>query len=105
MACTLRIDDLERHQSTGLVIRVNHSFVLEIDGDQVSRGKSLELEGDPTADDYIPFENLTEETIKEWVLAQYPDTVLEDMVEPLTEQYQDELARRNRPVIEMGLPW
>ena len=67
---TWSINDMQRTDSDGVVFLVYWSMVAASDGDPsytASEGGKLRCEGDPTSPDFIPYADLTENDVLDWV--------------------------------------
>ena len=76
-----------------------HWRVTAVDGEySASSYGTCGFTPDPSADDYVPYESLTEATVLEWVYA----AVDKDAVEAgLTAKIEDQ----KNPTTEAGVPW
>jgi len=98
----LHIANLDRALPAGIVTTV-HWTASQTDGDfTASAYGSLGVPpGDPTAPGFIPFEDLTEEQVKQWVL----DTMGEEQVEALQANLDGQIEAQKHPTSASGLPW
>jgi hypothetical protein len=90
-----RIDDLERHKDTGLVF-VAHWRVDAVDGEHTAGAYGSV--GFTRGDDFIPFEELTEAQVVEWVKAQLDVAEIEASL-------AGQINKQKNPVTAHGLPW
>ena len=92
------IAQLERNADDNGVV-IAHWRVSAVDGDySASSYGTCGFTPDPTSDDFVPFEDLTEALVIEWV----KDSLDVEAIEAgLTAQIEDQKA----PKTEAGLPW
>ncbi len=98
---TWKIDQLERNPLTGVVITVQWEChgVDDETQNSVYISSSLRLPpNDPDNPDFIPFDELSEQAVLEWVWQG-----------PTKEQYETSVAEqielKNNPPIVTGVPW
>lgn len=101
---TWQVQDMKRNSSDSGVFEVSwvvwavreEKYVTEVNG-------IIELTPDPTSDSFIPFENLTQDTVIAWV-----KNVLEEGV--VEQEARDKLNILHpvldiTPVVQSGTPW
>ena len=105
MTTNWQIVDLKRKPDTGLVFEITYiiNFThLEKEDRHVGM---IELAGDPLSESFIPFNELTEETVLQWV----KDSLGEERITTITTDIQtriEELVEReNNPTFLQGFPW
>lgn len=92
-----KIEDLERNSDDGVVVA--HWRVNKAQGENVASSYgAVSFTPDPSSDDYVAFDNLTEAVVIEWVKAAIDTTALEDMLDA-------ELTEQATPSIITGTPW
>ena len=96
---TWTISTMERNTSDDGVI-VAHWRVTEVDGDHsASAYGTASFDYDASADDFVPYADLTEEVVLGWCWA---DGVDKDAIEAsLTAKIEEQKA----PTTETGVPW
>lgn len=93
------VDSLERRVSDGLVKTV-HYRVGATDGTHTSGAYgSVELEGGSVV---VPYEDLTEEVVIEWVKAKLGG---DEAVAQVETALQADIAKKAAPVMASGTPW
>lgn len=98
MAATWTISELERQTADGGVI-VAHWRVTDVDGEySASAYGTASFTPDPTAPDFIPYENLTEADVLGWVYTRLDKTAVETSL-------AGKIESDKNPVIASGLPW
>ena len=112
ITCTWSVNNMTHKDSDGGVILVYWSCVAASDGDPVytaTEGGKLRCEPDPSSPDYIPYANLTEADVLNWVY----DSLVEGEETPAeakarveanrTAKVQGQIDRANTEAD--GLPW
>ena len=95
---TWTIANLERDVATGGVT-VCHWSVTEVDGDySASAYGTVGLTPDATAEDFIPYDSLTEDVVLGWVQADVDQTAIEA---GLTANIEEQKT----PATATGMPW
>ncbi len=90
------VEHLERNADTGGVISA--IWGMSVDGVLVKTGKHVFLDKDPTAEDFIPFESLTEQTVLSWLDADLDFSKIQDeLLNPKPQVQTTQLVA--------GLPW
>ena len=95
MNITYKIDNLDRQTSDGLVITA-HWRVNAVDGEHTAGAYGSV--GFTRGDDFIPFEELTEAQVLEWVKAQLE-------VEQIEAALAQIIAEQKAPSKISGTPW
>jgi hypothetical protein len=95
MNITYKIDNLERQVSDDLVI-VAHWRVDAVDGEHTAGAYGSV--GFTRGDDFIPFEELTEAQVIDWVKAQLD-------VEQIESNLANQIEALKEPKSVSGLPW
>jgi hypothetical protein len=98
----LQIVNAERQLPSGLITTL-HWTASQTDGDfTASAYGSLGVPAkDPSDPTFIPFDSLTEEQVKQWVL----DTMGEEQVEALQANLDGQIEAQKHPTSASGLPW
>jgi L-aminopeptidase/D-esterase-like protein len=92
---TFTIANLERQADTGLVTTI-HWTATKQDGDAVaSTYASMAVEA---GDNFVPFEQLTEQAVIDWVKAKLD-------LESLEASLDAQIAEQKTPKVLSGLPW
>ena len=92
---TFKINNLERQSDTGLVTVV-HWTAVKVDGDaSASVYASMAVEA---SEEFVPFEQLTEEVVVEWVKAKLD-------LESIEAALDAQINEQKNPTITCGLPW
>jgi len=98
----IQIAQLDRTLPSGVVNTI-HWQASQTDGDfTASAYGSLGVPAaDPTAPGFIPFEELTEEQVKQWVIT----TMGEEQVAALQANLDGQIEAQKHPTSASGLPW
>ena len=99
------IADLRRYPENGLVFNVTYiiNFTLEdIEDRLVGR---LQLEGNSEDENFIPFEELTEEVVIGWVKETLGEEEIEEIYSNMETILEEKLERKNNPPFLGGRPW
>ena len=98
----IQIVQLDRTLPDNVVTTV-HWTASQTDGDFTasSYGSLGVPAADPSAPGFIPFESLTEEQVKQWVL----DTMGQEQVAALEASLQGQIDAQKNPTSASGLPW
>lgn len=99
----IHITSLEKITSTGLVTSILYNLQKAV-GEHTAEhlGLTLRISGDPSSSDFVAYENLTEDIVKAWVLASYPQLeldALEDELDHFIANKVDSSGKSN------GIPW
>lgn len=92
---TFKINNLERQAESGLVTVVHWTAVKEDGEDVASVYASMSVEA---GDEFVPFEQLTEEVVVEWVKAKLD-------LESIEASLDAQIAAIKQPTVLSGLPW
>ena len=98
----LTIAQLERTLPSGVVCNIHYRFDL-VDGDY-SNGAygTVSVTGDPNADGFIAFDDLTEETVKTWVVNALGG---QEKVDEIEAALQAKIEEDKNPTSSVGMPW
>jgi hypothetical protein len=105
MTANWTIYDVKYQTTDGLVISVTYGYVATLESIMDRHVGQVQLQGDPTSSQFIPYEQLTPETVVQWVkssLGQEQVSQIETQVQNAATQKQ---AAREAQTIKSGLPW
>jgi len=91
-----KIANMERHLEDGIVYTIHWTASLQDEGLTASSYGSVGLQA--PEEDIIPYENLTEEIVVEWIKA-----ALE--VESIETALEAQIQLQREPVSASGIPW
>lgn len=98
---TWTIKELERNVADGGVTVVHYGCDVSDGTESIGAYGTISLTPDATADDFVPFENLTEEQVIGWV----QDALGEETVANIQTQLDAKLDEKLNPVTAVGKPW
>lgn len=93
-----QIVQLERQTQTGGVVVAHWRCEAEQDGASAAAYGSVSFTPDPDADDYVPYDELTQDDVLDWVYSSVDKDETESAL-------QAQLDEKLNPKIEVGLPW
>jgi hypothetical protein len=101
MQVTWRIANLERTLPSGVVFAV-HYTIDAVDGEYSSGAYgSIGVAGDPNQKNFVAFENLTKETVIQWV----KDQLGADKIVEIEAALAGQIEAKKNPKSATGLPW
>jgi len=95
-----KIANMERRSSDGYVTTVHWTASKTVDGFVASSYGSLGL-SDTESETFIPFEDLTEEIVIDWV----KDKLGEETLAAMELAYDNNIAMQQNPPVVSGTPW
>lgn len=105
MITTWQILDTNYQIADGLIIKIMYRCVVQLDNLIDRKIGEIELTGDSTLSDFIPFDSLTEANIIEWVKA----SLGEEQVTSIETNLQTNVVARKEAqdaqTTKQGLPW
>lgn len=105
MTTTWRIIDTISKKSDGLITKVIYECRLKLEDDRVSSIGEITLTGDSTNPNFVPFSDLTEQTVIGWVQS----SLGEDQVTAIETKLQNRIsahkAAKEAETEQNGLPW
>lgn len=93
-----KIANLEHNVADGGVVTAHWRCTLTEEDKSVGSYGTVSFTPDPSASDFVPYENLTEEVVLTWVFAEVNK---EEVETSLTTKLE---AEKN-PTVTAGLPW
>lgn len=105
MKTNWKIADLKRKTDSGLVFEVVYIINFELD-DESDRHVGIEkFEGNPSDPSFVPFENLTEEIVLQWIKEKLGQEEINKISSEIETRLQDRIFKKNNPEFLNGLPW
>jgi hypothetical protein len=105
MNTEIKAVDLKRIPTTGLVFEVTYIMNFELEGEVDRKIGKIEFQGDPNDPNFIPYNNLTEETVTGWVT----QALGQDEINSIEAEFEAELQARvdakANPQHLSGTPW
>jgi hypothetical protein len=98
------IAGMKRIEATGLVVDVTYIFNAEEDGIMDRKFGSMTFSGSTTEPGYIPYEDLTESDVLDWVYAKLGSekVAIETSV---TTRVQELVTQKQQNPYSQGVPW
>lgn len=101
MEIKYNIRQLDRNTSDGGVTTAHWNVVATEDKYSATAYGSVSFMPDPLNESFIPFENLTEEIVVQWIKNKLGEEYITSLEQNLTKQIEDQKA----PKVVSGLPW
>lgn len=105
MKTSWKITQLRRKPLTGLVFTVAYAIDFEIENEFDFYISNIELEGDETSPNFIPFENLTEEIVLGWVKNKLGEDKIKEIENDVKNKLENRIYIKQNPSFFEGLPW
>ena len=105
MEINWKIIEIERMLDNDMVIKV--TYVCNVNSPNFMDRKigEITLEGDTSSEGFIPFEDLTEETVITWVKNTLTESGVEDIETKIINRLNVREDKLNNKITEKGLPW
>jgi hypothetical protein len=105
MTTTWQIIDTTSRKSDGLITKVLYECRLKSEDDRVSSIGEITLTGDSTLSDFIPFSDLTEQTVIEWIKSSLGEDQVTAIETKLQNRISTRKAAKEAETEQKGLPW
>lgn len=105
MITTWKIANAKRKTASGLIIEVIYIINFELEEESDRHVGIAQFERDPAAPGFVPFEQLTEPVIIDWVKAQLGDEKINAIVTEVETRLQERINEKNNPAFLEGVPW
>jgi hypothetical protein len=105
MKTTTKIANLKRKPTTGLVFEVTYIMNFELENETDRKVGMIEFEGDETDPNFVPFEDLTEETVLGWVTATLGEEQISTIETEFETRLQERIDKKASPEFLTGTPW
>ena len=102
---TFKIANMKRTPDAGVVVKVVYIMEFEYNGISDRHVGSIELAGDASAPDFIPFEDLTEEIVIDWVKAELGEAKLAEIDNEFQNRLEAKYQAKQNPEFISGKPW
>lgn len=96
------IENMKRQVANDLVVEVTYRVVGKQEGLLADHRGKVTLEGDPEAEGFIPFAQLTEAQVVQWVKDSVDVAAIESQVQTVLDA---KIAKRAEREVVSGLPW
>lgn len=105
MTTTWKIAQLKRNPTNGLVFEVTYIMNFELENETDRHVGSVELEGDPTSETFVPYEELTELIVLEWVKEELTQAKITEIETSMETRLEDRIEKKANPEFLTGTPW
>lgn len=105
METNWKIVELKRKPDTGFVFEVTYIMNFKLENHEDRHVGMIEVGGSPDDPDFIPFDNLTEEIVLNWVKTKLGDTEISRIQSEAQSRLQERIDREANPEFLQGLPW
>jgi hypothetical protein len=105
MKTTTKIANLKRKPTTGLVFEVTYIMNFELEGETDRKIGTVEFEGDINDPNFVPFEDLTEETVLGWVTSTLGEEQISAIETEFEVRLQGRIDKKASPEFLTGKPW
>jgi hypothetical protein len=105
MEINWRIAQLESQKSNGLVGKIVYLCDVNLDGNFDRRRGEINLIGNENSLNFIPFENLTETIVLEWVKTYLGNTIVTEIETSLQNSVTAMKASKDSNPIATDIPW
>jgi len=105
MATSWQILNTERQSANGLVVEVTYACTAQLNNQFDRRIDRVELTGDPSEPGFIPYENLTQDIVVNWVKEVLGSTEVSSIENTLESSVIAKQAAVDAQTVESGLPW
>lgn len=96
-----KIEQAERDPVTGFVKVVHYSIAMIDENLKAEAQGSIKFQGDPSQDGFIPYDQLTQEEVLNWVQTYLgPQKILS-----IEQKFLKQFEQYKNPNVENGLPW
>ena len=105
MESNFKIANMKRTPVDGVVIDVTFIINFSLEGVADRHVSSIKILGDPSSPDFVPFGELTEELVIEWVKDELGADKLAEIFTNMETRLQEKLDKKNNPEFIAGTPW
>jgi hypothetical protein len=96
------IENMKRQTETGLVVEVAYRVVAKQGAIIADHRGKVTLTGDPESEGFIPFEDLTQAQVTQWVKDSVDVSAIETSVQTILDE---KVAKVAAQTTKSGLPW
>jgi hypothetical protein len=105
MKTTWRIANLKRDQTTGLVFELSYLIMFELEDQKAHYFETIPINGSLDDQDFVPFENLTEDIVITWVKSIVGEEKIADLENKTRLILEEKIAKKIEQSFVEGLPW
>lgn len=99
------ICDTKRKPDTGLVFEVTYIINFKLENKEDRHVGFIELVGDANDPNFVPFSELTEELVLNWVQSEIGQEEITRIQTGIETRLQERIDREKNPEFLQGLPW
>jgi hypothetical protein len=100
-----KVVNLKRVPSTGLVFEVTYIMNFELESETDRKVGTIELQGDANDPNFVPYNNLTEEIVTEWVNQALGQDEINAIEAEFEARLQTRIDAKANPQHLSGTPW
>ena len=105
MTTTWKIAQLKRNPTNGLVFEVTYIMNFELQNETDRHVGSVTLVGDPTSSTFVPYEELTEAIVLDWVKEELTQAKITEIETSAEARLEDRIEKKTNPEFLTGKPW
>lgn len=105
MTTTWKIAQLKRKPLSGLVIEVTYIMNFELEGETDRHVGSVTLEGDESSETFVPYEELTESIVLDWVKEELTQEKITEIETSMEARLEKRIEKKTNPEFLTGTPW
>lgn len=105
METNWKIIELKREPDNGLVFEVTYIMNFKLEDKEDRLVDIISLEGDTNSPDFVPYENLTEKIVLNWVQSEIGEVKINEIESSFQTRLQEKIDRENNPEFLTGKPW
>jgi hypothetical protein len=105
MTTTWKIAQLKRKPTTGLVFKVTYIMNFKLQNETDRKVGMIEFVGDVNDPNFVPFEDLTEEIVLDWVTTTLGEEEISATETEFEARLQERIDKKNNPEFLTGTPW
>lgn len=105
METTWQIVEIKRIPSNGLVIEVTYIMNFKLQDETDRKVGTVTLVGDVNDPNFIPYEDLTEQIVLNWVQNEIGASAITSIETQFQTRLQERITEKENPPFLTGLPW
>ena len=105
MTTNWKIAQLKRNPSNGLVFEVTFIMNFELEEETDRHVGSVELVGDETSPTFVPYEELTEAIVLDWVKEELTQAKITEIEANMKARLEERIEKKINPEFLVGKPW
>lgn len=105
METTWKVAQMKRDPLDGVVIEVTYIMNFKLQGETDRKVGIVVLVGDSSDPDFIPYDDLTEQIVLNWVQNELGSATITSINSQYETKLQQKINEKNNPNYLIGLPW